>query len=159
MSPDNPATKRGLARVAAHVLLWQDGRFLMLRRHRTGFEDGNYTVVSGHAEPNEAVTSAAVREVLEEVGVSVDLADLQFATVLHRNLGEGRVDFFFSVQRWSGPIENREPSKCDELRWVLPHEIPNNTVGYVRQAIENIQRGSTFDEYWVNEQNHFRVRR
>jgi hypothetical protein len=49
--------------------------------------------------------------------------------------GEKRVGVFFTTSRWTGQIVNAEPDKCSALDWVKPADLPDNTVGYIRQSI------------------------
>jgi 8-oxo-dGTP diphosphatase len=58
--------------LSVYLILVKDGKTLLLRRANTGFEDGNYGLVSGHADGNEAATDALCREVLEESNLKVD---------------------------------------------------------------------------------------
>lgn len=44
---------------------------------------------------------------------------------------------FFVARRWKVEITNREPEKCAELSWSDLSALPENTVPYVEQAIEN----------------------
>ena len=55
--------------VAVYLLLLREGHVLLLRRHNTGYEDGNYSVIAGHVDPGERVTQALVREAAEEAGI------------------------------------------------------------------------------------------
>ena len=48
--------------VAVYLLLLREERVLMLRRHQTGYEDGNYSVIAGHVVQDERVTHALVRK-------------------------------------------------------------------------------------------------
>ena len=59
--------------VAVHLILKHTGKILLLRRYNTGYEDGNYSVVSGHLEQGETVIQAMIREAKEEAGI--DLSD------------------------------------------------------------------------------------
>src|SRR5271157_201626 len=97
---------------------------------------------------NETAKKAAVRETKEEAGLAITENDLDFAHVMHRrsdseraeDSGE-RVDFFFKVKRWNGEPRNAEPEKCDDMRWFPLDQLPENTVPYIRFAIENIMNG------------------
>lgn len=130
-----------------HLLFFRDNQILLLRRYNTGFRDGEYSVPAGHLDGNETVMAAAVREAGEETGVRIDAEDIVFSSVMHRNEGDERVDFFVHVLKWEGELFNAEPEKCDELRWVNVQALPENTIPYVRRAIENHQAGISFDEF------------
>jgi ADP-ribose pyrophosphatase YjhB (NUDIX family) len=135
--------------VAVHVFLVRGGEVLLLRRANTGWEDGKWSVPAGHVERGETVTTAALRETLEEVGVALDRARLEPAGVMHRRSGEERVDFFFryALAPADPAPRNAEPAKCSELAWVKLAELPRDTVPYVRMALANLAAGRWFDEH------------
>jgi len=139
--------------VTVHLLFFRENEILLLRRFNTGFEDGNYSVPAGHLDGNETVRMAATREALEEIGVHIDVKDIDFATVMHRKSddtlsGTGeRVDFFVHIKAWQPEPFNAEPDKCDELRWCNLDDLPENTIPYVRKAIRNYLDGISFDEF------------
>lgn len=120
---------------------------MLLLRCNTGYRDGEYSVPAGHLDGNETVMAAAIREAEEETGLQLQPADMVFSSVMHRNEGEERVDFFVHVRKWEGEPVNAEPEKCDELRWLSVREMPENTIPYVRRAIENHQAAIHFDEF------------
>ncbi len=140
-------TPRARFPATVHLLFFRDGQILLLRRFQTGYRDGEYSVPAGHLDGNETVRAAAQREAAEEVAVRIDPADLRFSSVMHRNEGDERIDFFIEVVTWQGEPVNNEPHKCDELRWVDMHSLPANTIPYVRRAIENHENRLRFDEF------------
>jgi 8-oxo-dGTP pyrophosphatase MutT (NUDIX family) len=133
--------------VTVHLLFFRETRILLIRRFKTGFRDGEYSVPAGHLDGDETVKAAAAREALEEVCVHIEPHDLSFSSVMHRNEGDERVDFFVHVRAWSGEPVNNEPNKCDDLRWEEVGSLPGNTIPYVRQAIQNHLDGIRFDEF------------
>jgi 8-oxo-dGTP diphosphatase len=133
--------------VTVHMLFLRENQILLIRRFQTGYMDGHYSLPAGHLDGGEAVRRAAVREAREEVGVRIDPADLRFAGVFHRFEGDERVDFFVHVQAWQGEPVNAEPEKCDDLRWAELEALPENTIPYIRRAIENFQAGVLFEEF------------
>lgn len=132
---------------AAHVFLLRNGQVLLLRRFNTGYEDGNYSVPAGHLDGGEQVKVAAMREVREEVGVTIAPQDLDVVGVMHRKAEDERIDFFLATSRWEGEPHNREPHKCDQLRWADIDDLPENVIPYVRQALENSRCGKWFDSF------------
>jgi 8-oxo-dGTP pyrophosphatase MutT (NUDIX family) len=133
--------------VTVHLFFFRGDQLLMLRRFNTGFRDGEYSVPAGHLDGGETVMQAALREAKEETGVDLEETDLTFSTVMHRIEDDERVDFFVLAHKWQGEPFNAEPDKCDDLRWVDVHQLPANTVPYVRQALGNHRAGIPFDEY------------
>jgi 8-oxo-dGTP diphosphatase len=134
--------------VTVHLFFLRGNQqILLLRRFNTGFEDGNYSVPAGHLDGGETVRMTASREALEEIGVHVDVKNIDFATVMHRKSDDERVDFFVHIQSWDGEPFNAEPEKCDELRWCSLDALPENTIPYVRKAIQNYLDGIPFDEF------------
>ena len=133
--------------VTVHLLFLRDAKILLLRRYNTGFRDGEYSVPAGHLDGGETVMAAAAREAAEEVGLLIEPDELSFSSVMHRNEGEERVDFFVYVHNWNGEPVNNEPNKCDDLHWEEITALPANMIPYVRQAIQNHIEGIRFDEF------------
>lgn len=84
--------------VAVHLFFLRDKQILLLRRFKTGYEDGSYSVVAGHVDAGETVTQAAIREAKEEVGVMLEPTDRKVVHVMHRKSEDERVDFFMAVR-------------------------------------------------------------
>jgi 8-oxo-dGTP diphosphatase len=132
--------------VTVHMFFFRGDQILLSRRFQTGYMDGHYSVPAGHLDGNETVRRAAAREAQEEIGLRLEPEDITFAGVFHRHEGDERVDFFVHVHAWAGEPVNAEPGKCDELRWTDVHSLPENTIPYIRKAIENYRAGILFEE-------------
>jgi 8-oxo-dGTP diphosphatase len=133
--------------IAVHLFFIRNDQILMLRRYQTGYMDGYYSVPAGHLDGEEKVRNAGAREAQEEIGVRVDPEQMEFAGVFHRREDSERVDFFFQVLKWEGEPFNAEPDKSDGICWVDIEHLPENTIPYVRQAIENYRSGVRFAEF------------
>lgn len=125
-------SSRFTMRVAVYVILIRDGQTLLLRRHNTGYEDGNYSLIVGHLDGNEEVAEAGVREAREEAGIELDRSFLRIAGVMHRMSDAEYIDVFVMADRWTDEIRNLEPEKCDDLSWFPLDDLPDNTIPYVR---------------------------
>jgi 8-oxo-dGTP pyrophosphatase MutT (NUDIX family) len=133
--------------VTVHLFFFREDKILLLRRFNTGYADGQYSLPAGHLDGGETVLAAAAREAHEEVGVWIAADDIRYSSVMHRLDGDERVDFFLHIQKWTGEPSNREPDKCDEIRWVPMAELPDNTIPYIRRALDNHRTGNQFDEF------------
>jgi ADP-ribose pyrophosphatase YjhB (NUDIX family) len=87
------------------------------------------------------------REALEEAGLVMKPEDLELCHLIHRYSDEERMSMFFSAKQWTGEPKNMEPHKCSELSWFPLSSLPENTVGYVRHAINQVQAGRTYSEF------------
>lgn len=121
----------------AYLFLIADNKILLQRRFQTGFEDGNYSVPAGHINGNETIREGCAREMQEEIGITIDPEDLEVVHVMQRKCTDAeRISFFLTTTKYQGNVTNCEPHKCDDLRWFALDELPDNTVDYVRRAIE-----------------------
>lgn len=135
--------------VGVHLILTTGGKVLLLRRANTGFADGSWSVPGGCLDDGETLTAAAAREAREareEVGITIDLADLTFAHLCHHADpdGQSRIGVFFTAQRWTGEPVNAEPGKCSEIRWHHLDSLPADTVSYIRAGLVAHARQDAF---------------
>lgn len=144
-------TERHVNIPAAYAVFIQNGKTLLLRRFNTGFADGQYSLAAGHVEPGETLTECVIRETAEETGIVLQPDQVEVAHVMHRNrTGEEqyeRIDVFYIVHHWQGQPSICEPDKCDDLGWFDLAQLPENTVPYVREALEHIQQEIRYSEY------------
>lgn len=139
--------KRFKIGTTVHLLLIQKNNILMQRRFNTGFEDGNYSVIAGHINGKETIRQAMIREAKEEASLKINLNDLKVVHVMHRQGLIEKVDFFLQAEKWFGEPIIAEPNKADDLQWFSLNSLPENTVGYVRAALENIEKNLFYSEY------------
>ncbi len=134
---------------AAYLILKKDGKVLLLRRFNTGFEDGNYGLISGHLNGGESITHAMAREAEEEAGIIIQQEDLKITHVMHRKCSDTeheRICVFVSASKWTGKISNMEPDKCDDIGWFSINSLPPNTIGYIKRAIDYSDSNVFFSE-------------
>jgi 8-oxo-dGTP diphosphatase len=134
---------------AVYILLERDSKLLLIRRFNTGYSDGKYSLPAGHMDGNEAPSVAAVREALEEVGVTVRPTDLEMVHCMVYKSSEGdheRVSLFFKAKHFDGEPVNKEPHKCDDIGWFPTEDIPKNIVWELRHALNQIAEGNLYSE-------------
>jgi 8-oxo-dGTP diphosphatase len=136
--------------VAVYLILIKDKKVLLIRRFKTGWRDGDYTLPAGHVDGREDIAWAAAREMMEEVGIEVKETDLKVVHVAHHaSDGEYQeyIDFYLEAKNWIGEAVNMEPDKCDDLGWFSLDSLPKNTLPNVRKALEYYQKKELFSEF------------
>lgn len=140
--------QRPSVRLAVYCVFRDGDKVLLSLRQGTGWKDGWWSLVAGHVEDGEAAEVALVREAKEEAGATP--VDYRHVYTLHRVSNEAGdytyIDLFFECTSWQGDITNNEPDKCGELRWVDIHDLPEQTLGYVRKVLgeySDVMYGST----------------
>lgn len=133
--------------VDVHLLLIKDGKIVLLKRANTGYEDGKYGLIAGHADGDETATEAMVREAREEAGIEINPQDLEFRLVMHRKTDREQVGFFFTAREYNGEPHNAEPEKCSELDWFALGNLPESIIPYIKKSIECIDKGVKYYEF------------
>ena len=142
-------SERFAFRAAVYLLLVRNCEVLLSRRFNTGWQDGKYSMVAGHADGNESISAALIREAKEEADLVIDQADVRVLHTMHRRCDDGLeyLDFFAEAERWTGKPRIMEPDKCDDLRWFRLDDLPENTLDYVRQALQCVGNGVHYSEF------------
>lgn len=141
--------ERFTLRVAAYLILTKGNKVLLLRRFNTGWEDGKYTLISGHLDGGETVMQAMIREAKEEAGITINKKNLRVVHAMHRKANDNQeyIDFFLIAEKWSGKPKITEPDKCDKMKWFPLKNLPNNLLLYVREAIKYYGKNISFSEF------------
>lgn len=110
---------------------------MLSRRANTGWMDGHLCAPGGHVEAGETPTQAMIREIEEELGVTVKAEDLEFLCVAVRNVTPTEyVAYEFLLKDKDYTFINNEVDKCSELVWVDPKNLPDDVIDDFRQIVE-----------------------
>ncbi|WP_429971069.1 NUDIX hydrolase [Fructilactobacillus sp. Tb1] len=126
--------------VFAIILDEKQKHILLQKRSNTGCKDGFYDLgTAGHVDGDESMKQALQRELVEEIGINVELDDLIPSSFMHVKYGEG--DFYyngyFMVKKYTGTPTIVEPDKNAELKWFPIHELPENIIPDRKVGIDN----------------------
>jgi 8-oxo-dGTP diphosphatase len=144
------AKTRAMACVSAYLLIKQDNKILLHLRKNTGYCDGMWSLVAGHAEEGEAATAAMIRETDEEIGIQLSTAQIKVVHVMHRQTNRLNIDIFFECSLWEGTIKNCEPEKCERLEFFSLENLPTNLIEYQAMALKAIHNKEFYSEYGWN---------
>ena len=145
------------------LFLIQNEQVLLLRRYRTGIDDGLYVVPMGGHDGNEPLSCALLREAMEEANISLRPEDVQVCHVMHRfhampnGLSFEQMDVFFLAHVYEGTLMNREPHKCDELKFFSLKDLPENMAPFIRYALTCTLSGQFFSEFGWDQSTCFAV--
>jgi 8-oxo-dGTP diphosphatase len=128
-----PASSITLASLA--IIRDDDGRFLLVRHTYKG---RRWAFPGGMLEPGESPQQAVAREVLEEVGLEVEVGPLVAVyTLLPQPVGYRFV--FECSSRGTPEISDR--NEIDELGWFLAEQLPAPRTPSVAPAVADAAAG------------------
>ena len=131
-------TERKKFPISVQLILENQNKILLMKRKNTGYEDGKYCLPGGHVESNEEIKQALIREAEEELGITINVKDVQFYKVLNRKINENEayIDFVFKVMHWSKNVTNNEKDKCEEIIWIDKNKLPKNILDFIPTLLE-----------------------
>jgi 8-oxo-dGTP diphosphatase len=118
---NNSFEKTKIVEVAAAVLQRPDGSFLLAQRPADKIWAGYWEFPGGKIEPGETPYHALVRELREELGITVAAAYPWVTRMFTYPHATVRLNFF-RVTAWSGDLH---PHEGQEFSW---HRVPNISV-------------------------------
>jgi 8-oxo-dGTP diphosphatase len=129
-------------------ILQKNNDLLFLLRKNTPFFSNHYGLIGGKVEDNESITAALIREIYEEINITITQDNMNFAHCLSFKNEQGKaiLAVVFRINNWTGDIVNKEPDKCAELAWFTPENLPENIIPRHRHIINMIQQGILYSE-------------
>ena len=140
--------EKHLIHSAVYGILRKGNKILLMRRFNTGYKDGFLTLPAGHIEKDELPKETMLRELKEETGLICDFESIIGVYAMHRISSSGRtyVDYYFEILKYNGNPEIKEPGKCDHIDWYDIEDIPENTLSYIKIALNHIKNKAPISE-------------
>lgn len=116
-------------------------------RQNTQWFNNHYGLIGGQIEDKESAKKALAREVFEEIKITFEEQDAEFAHVMHfMGINKPCIALFYTVKKWSGNITNKEENKHTELKWFPIDKLPDNIIPRHKKAIELALKGISYSE-------------
>ena len=98
---------------------------------------GTWALPGGHIEFGESIEDCAIREVLEETGMTINnVQPLTFTSDLFVDVNKHYITLFVSSDWVSGEPMLREPEKCQSWQWHRWHELPEPLFPPLQQLVD-----------------------
>jgi 8-oxo-dGTP diphosphatase len=120
----SPTEKTKIIEVSAAVLQHPDGSFLLAQRPDGKIWAGYWEFPGGKVEPGETARDALVRELHEELGITVETAYPWLTRVFTYPHATVRLSFF-RVTAWSGELH---PHEGQQFSWQHPAKVLVNPI-------------------------------
>ena len=134
--------------VGVGAIFIKNGDVLTVFRTNTEKNSEKHGLIGGLVKTGESVRQAAIREIFEEVGVTVKPEALKLIHTMssHEN-SEETVGHYFLVESWEGEPFNKASDKHDRIEWIDLDQLPDTLIPRNRQAIENMFEEISYSEY------------
>lgn len=138
-----------MVNVFALAFLYKGSQVLLAHRHNATYGQGMYSLIGGKVEAGETALQAIVREVKEEIGLTIPAKDFTLVHTLHRKGTETEfiaVCFKADMSHMPAPTI-AEPDKHDDIRFFDIHALPENILPAHKQIIECIEHRVPYSEH------------
>lgn len=127
-----------------------EDEILLQLRQNTKYGNGKWDLAAtGHVEPGESMEMALIREAREEIGVEINVKDVNFLTLMHvytPTTYRTYYNAYFKVDTFKNTPTIVEKDKCGALQWFKVKDLPSNILADRKQAILNILSNISYGE-------------
>lgn len=121
------------------VFVMKEDTVLLTRRLNTWFGNNQFAPPGGLVDKGENPEESAVREVFEETGIRLNAADLQlFSKVLTDGQGRHFENHYYSIKKFTGTLENKEPDRHADVGWYPRENPPEDTMPHVLELLKQL---------------------
>jgi len=126
-----------MVKLGIGVILLKDGKVLVGKRINS--HAAKYSIPGGHLEMGETFEDAAIREVLEETGMSIKNPKVIAITNNLETFKSEHVHYVSVIMvtsDYTGEPQTMEPEKCENWQWCDPHNLPQPHFDASEKGIE-----------------------
>ncbi|PHM45983.1 NADH pyrophosphatase [Xenorhabdus mauleonii] len=124
--------------VGVGVIIVNDNGEILLGK-RTSQHAPYWSIFGGHVDPGESFEECAIREIKEEIGLTIQdpkVYGICNNLETYREEGKHTVSVCLLAQYCGGEPQLMEPEKCEQLIWCNPEHLPEPHFEASRNAIK-----------------------
>lgn len=115
------------------------------KRQNTGYKDGWFDTPSGKTDIGESPQDAAVREAMEEAGITINPQSLELFHTYMNVTDEPWLGLMFRTREWEGVPTINEPDKCSQAGFYALEALPSPVTQQVQDALARIATAPSID--------------
>jgi 8-oxo-dGTP diphosphatase len=109
-------------KIGIHVIIIRENKVLLGKRK----DYGCWGLPAGHLEFNETIEECAIRETLEETGITIKNIKLgPYTNDIEKEKNLHYVNIFVIPEFNEGIVKNLEPDKCEKWEWFEWNNLPS----------------------------------
>ncbi|WP_340614969.1 nucleotide triphosphate diphosphatase NUDT15 [Xenorhabdus thailandensis] len=132
--------------VGVGVIIINDKGEILLGK-RTSQHAPYWSIFGGHVDPGESFEECAIREIKEEIGLTIQdpkVYGICNNLETYREEGKHTVSVCLLAQYTGGEPQLMEPEKCEQLMWCDPNHLPEPHFEASRNAIKLWQKAQFY---------------
>ncbi len=124
------------------VILNEKNEILLMKRGRAcRSKIGWWSIPGGSVDFFEKIEEALKRELREEIGVDIEIIkQLTLTEYFNKEEQQHWVSPQYLCKIIKGTIENKEPDKCEEIRWFSLERLPEKLVYPAINALDALKK-------------------
>lgn len=129
--------------VNVSVIIINHQNQVLLGQRRSGLFAGSWGLPGGKVDIGETLLQAAVRETMEETGLTVENLSLNSVSDILTDSAHF-VNVAFTTRSYRGRIEDREPEQIAGWRWFNLQQLPQPLYHNAAQSLEKFRSGKLY---------------
>lgn len=105
------------------IILNEKGEILLSKR-KNRFGAGTYSLIGGKLKKGETLEEGIIREVKEEIDIEVKQEDIEVLNIASTIDLRHFIQIGIRIKKYEGTIQNKEPNKCEELKFFPLDNLP-----------------------------------
>ncbi len=111
-------------RIGVGVIIRNTDKILLGKR-KGSHGTGTWGLPGGHLDAGEDIPTCAIRETMEETGLSISaIQHAGFTNSVFTSIDKQYITLFVEAGQYEGEPRIEEPDKCEEWRWFQVNELP-----------------------------------